>query len=256
MSQEPTYTTGELAKLCRVSVRTIQFYDEKGLLPPSALSDGGRRLYGDEDLRKLSLICLLKTLGLSLTAIKGVLESPDSNEVLLQLLKEQAVQIEEEIDEKQQVRQTIKAMMDDIRDAKVIPATSIGDMERIMQGKKKLKRDFRIMLVHGIICDVIEIGTIVWWVVRGDWVPFAIGMCFVVLLVVLSVRLYYRDTAYVCPHCHAVFKPGMGEFFWSRHTPKTRKLTCTTCGHKDWCVETSSEALDGNGVRSDGCELD
>ncbi len=33
------YTTGELAKLCDVSVRTVQFYDTKGLLPPTELTD-------------------------------------------------------------------------------------------------------------------------------------------------------------------------------------------------------------------------
>ena len=47
------YTTGELAKLCDVTVRTVQYYDSKGLLKPSDLSDGGRRLYSDEDLTNL-----------------------------------------------------------------------------------------------------------------------------------------------------------------------------------------------------------
>ena len=60
------YTTGELAKLCDVSVRTVQFYDTKGLLPPSALTEGGRRLYTDDDLIRLRLICMLKALGLTL----------------------------------------------------------------------------------------------------------------------------------------------------------------------------------------------
>ena len=39
------YTTGEMAKLCNVTVRTVQFYDTKGLLIPSDLTEGGRRLY-------------------------------------------------------------------------------------------------------------------------------------------------------------------------------------------------------------------
>ena len=33
-----SYTTGELAKLCGVTVRTVQFYDNQGLLKPEALS--------------------------------------------------------------------------------------------------------------------------------------------------------------------------------------------------------------------------
>ena len=48
------YTTGELAKLCNVSVRTVQFYDTKNLLKPSEISEGGRRLYTEADVKKLS----------------------------------------------------------------------------------------------------------------------------------------------------------------------------------------------------------
>ncbi|MCL2679731.1 MAG: MerR family transcriptional regulator, partial [Dehalococcoidia bacterium] len=54
------YTTGEMAKLCNVSVRTVQFYDTKGILHPSDLTEGGRRIYNDDDLRKFQLICTLK----------------------------------------------------------------------------------------------------------------------------------------------------------------------------------------------------
>ena len=47
------YTTGELAKECGITVRTVQFYDQRGILVPSALTEGGRRLYSEEDLKKL-----------------------------------------------------------------------------------------------------------------------------------------------------------------------------------------------------------
>lgn len=245
-SETRLFTTGELAKLCDVSVRTVQFYDEKGLLPPAQLSEGGRRLYRSDDLRKLRLICLLKALGLSLDAIRGVLESPDSTDVLLCLLEEQARRMDEELAETQRARAEIVSMMEDIRQSKTIPAASIDDMERIMKGKQKLKKDQRIMLVVGIICDIIEIGTIVWWIIRGDWLPFAIGMPVAVVMAILLVRMYYRDTAYICPHCHAVFKPSMKEFFWSNHTPRTRKLTCSVCKSRDWCVETTADTLGEN----------
>ena len=41
-------TVGEVAKKMEVTVRTLQHYDKEGLLSPSALSDGGRRLYTDK----------------------------------------------------------------------------------------------------------------------------------------------------------------------------------------------------------------
>ena len=54
------YTTGELAKLCSVTVRTVQYYDTRGILIPSELSEGGRRLYSDDDLRRMKIICFLR----------------------------------------------------------------------------------------------------------------------------------------------------------------------------------------------------
>lgn len=63
------YSTGELAKLCGVSVRTVQYYDSRNILVPSALSEGGRRLYSDEDLRKMRIICFLREMGFSLDHI-------------------------------------------------------------------------------------------------------------------------------------------------------------------------------------------
>ena len=84
-----TYTTGELAKECDVSVRTVQYYDQKDLLKPTSLSENGRRLYSEEDLKKLRQVCLLKSLGLSLSTIKGVLSSEDPGKILSVLLNEQ-----------------------------------------------------------------------------------------------------------------------------------------------------------------------
>ena len=48
-----TYTTGDIAKLCNVSVRTVQYYDTRGILQPTELSEGGRRLYTEQDLEKM-----------------------------------------------------------------------------------------------------------------------------------------------------------------------------------------------------------
>jgi len=40
------YTTGEIAKLCNVTVRTVQYYDTKGILVPRELTDAARRSIG------------------------------------------------------------------------------------------------------------------------------------------------------------------------------------------------------------------
>lgn len=62
MSKCVKYTTGEMAKLCGVSVRTVQYYDKRGILMPDELSEGGRRIYSEDDLHKLRIICFLRSI--------------------------------------------------------------------------------------------------------------------------------------------------------------------------------------------------
>ncbi len=67
------YRTNEFAQKSSVSVRTLQFYDKKGLLAPSAYTEAGYRLYSDEDLVQLQQILALKYLGFSLTEIRHLI---------------------------------------------------------------------------------------------------------------------------------------------------------------------------------------
>ena len=47
------YTTGEFARMAHVTIRTIRYYDKKGLLKPSFINESGYRMYSDEDFLKL-----------------------------------------------------------------------------------------------------------------------------------------------------------------------------------------------------------
>lgn len=79
------YTVGEVAKLARVSVRTLHHYDEVSLLQPSGRSDSGYRLYTDGDLERLQQILLYKELGFGLEEIRKLMADPafDRLEALL-----------------------------------------------------------------------------------------------------------------------------------------------------------------------------
>ena len=237
----PQYTTGELAKLCGVSVRTVQFYDAKDLLKPSELTEGGRRLYSDDDLNKLRLICMLKALGLALGSIKGLLNSNSPNKTLLLLLDEQAKKIDGEIKDKQKQLDSIKVIKENIRNTNRIPVNSISDVEHMMNSQRKLKRTHVTMLVIGLLTDAVEIGTLVLWITQGIWQPFAIAMPFAILMGILMVRIYYKNTQYICAECNTKFKPTLGKFLFSNHTPKTRKLKCPKCENTGYCVEVASE---------------
>lgn len=63
----------DVTKQTGISVRTLRYYDEVDLLPPAGKTEGGHRLYGERELKKLQQIQFLKTLGFSLTEIKEML---------------------------------------------------------------------------------------------------------------------------------------------------------------------------------------
>ena len=236
-----TYTTGDLAKECDVSVRTVQYYDQKDLLKPSSFSENGRRLYSDEDLKKLRQICLLKSLGLSLSAIKGVLNSEDPGKILSVLLNEQVKEIERSIESEKEKLRAVKAVQNGLSDAEAIPATLNKGIDQYMNNRKKLRRTHGKMLAFGIPMDIVEIVTLCIGIFKGIWWPFFIGIALAVVGAAVVVQMYYREINYICPECNTVFKPGFREFFFAGHTAKTRKLTCTSCHQKTWCIETADD---------------
>lgn len=72
--EERHFSIGELAQLCGITVRTLQYYDRCGLLQAS-FTEGGRRVYSRNNLFNLQQILFLKTLGFSLDQIKGQIMS-------------------------------------------------------------------------------------------------------------------------------------------------------------------------------------
>ena len=64
---------GEVAKRAGVTVRTVRYYEERGLLPPAQRTSGGIRLYDAADVGKVCLVRRLKSLGLSLNEIAQAL---------------------------------------------------------------------------------------------------------------------------------------------------------------------------------------
>lgn len=65
---------GELASQTGLSVRTIRFYSDAGVVPEAERSEAGYRLYGPEALARLALVRTLRDLGIDLPTIRRVLE--------------------------------------------------------------------------------------------------------------------------------------------------------------------------------------
>ena len=70
-------TVSETAKLMGISVRTLHYYDEIGLLKPSEVTGAGYRLYDDENLAGLQEILFYRELELPLKEIASLRAQPD-----------------------------------------------------------------------------------------------------------------------------------------------------------------------------------
>jgi DNA-binding transcriptional MerR regulator len=230
------YTTGEIAKLCGVTVRTVQYYDTRGILIPSELSEGGRRLYSEDDLKRMKIICFLRELDLPIDAISQILKEEHPEKVISLLVEQQETILSEEISEKQEKLAKIREMKSGLN-GKSFSLESISDIAIIMQGKKNLKKMRWTMLFTGIPVTALQWFSIIFWIIRGIWWPFVIWVIVATLWGTIISRYYFKNVKYICPECHEVFKPTMREAFLANHTPTTRKLTCSQCGHKGFCVE-------------------
>jgi DNA-binding transcriptional MerR regulator len=64
---------GQVAERTGLSLRTIRFYEENGLVVPTARSEGGFRLYSDDDVARLEVIKRMKPLGFTLEEMQQLL---------------------------------------------------------------------------------------------------------------------------------------------------------------------------------------
>lgn len=238
------YTTGEIAKLCGVTVRTVQYYDTRNILVPSALSEGGRRLYSEEDLKRMKIICFLRDLGLPINAISELLAEQHPENVIGLLLEQQEKTLREEIGERQEKLAKLEQLNRELKTVEHFSVESIGDIVHIMENKKKLRRARMVLLGVGIPVNIAEIAAIALWILKGIWWPFVLWLVADIILGIWLSAYYFHRTAYICPRCHTVFKPAFKEAFWANHTPNTRKLTCTGCGHRGFCVETYGGSME------------
>ena len=232
------YTTGELAKAAGVTVRTVQYYDTRGILIPSDFSEGGRRLYTEDDLRKLRVICFLRDLGLSLNHVGDILEADNATKVINLLLEEQKKTLETELSERKAQLDRIDEIQKEMKSIANFSVENLGDVAYVMENKKKMRKIYSVILGIGLVLDGLEIGAFIYAIKTGNWWLFA-GVLLLMLIVLFPLmEFYHKYTVYICPECHEVFKPKKAEWFWANHTPKTRKLTCPCCSYKVFCVET------------------
>lgn len=74
---QPMHQIGEAAARVGLSLRTVRYYEEVGLVVPSGRTSGGFRLYTDDDIDRLALVKQMKPLDFSLDEMKDLLHVRD-----------------------------------------------------------------------------------------------------------------------------------------------------------------------------------
>ena len=235
------YTTGDIARLCGVSVRTVQYYDDRGILIPSELSEGGRRLYTDHDLKRMQIICFLREIGLPINSISALFAEKNPENIISVLLDEQEQFLRQELSERQARLDLIAGIKRELKELDTFSVESINDIAHIMKQKNKLAKMHLTIVLTGIPVTALQWTSIVLWITNGLWWLFMIWACVAIPWGICISRYYFQHVAYICPECHEVFKPKLKEAFWAYHTPRMRRLTCPKCGRKGLCVEVYAE---------------
>ena len=170
------YTTGEIAKLCGVTVRTVQYYDSRGILVPSELSEGGRRLYSEDDVKRLKIICFLREADLPIDAIHKILNEEHPEKVISLLIEQQEKALSEEISLKREKLDKLRELKNGLKSRKTFSLESIGDIAVIMESRKKLKKMRLLAVLTGLPLTILQWFSIIFWIVRGVWWPFIVWL--------------------------------------------------------------------------------
>ncbi len=137
-------TVGEVAKKMDTTVRTLQHYDREGLLSPSAMSEGGRRLYTYKDIIKLYQILSFKHLGFSLDDIKNRLIPLDTPAEIAAVLSEQATAVRSKIESLSESLRELEVLREEVLQMQSVNFKKYADIIINLQ----MKNNFYWLIKH------------------------------------------------------------------------------------------------------------
>lgn len=152
MRDKKYYTAGEFARKAGVTIRTVRFYDSKGLLKPSSMSEAGYRLYTDEDFAKLQRILTLKYLGFSLEDISVSIINESGSDYLKKSLELQLQVVRNKINHMLLIEKSINEARKTIEEdanfdwSKIIDIIHVLNMERDLVDQYKDSTNLKVRI--------------------------------------------------------------------------------------------------------------
>ncbi|HEY7347265.1 MAG TPA: MerR family transcriptional regulator [Ktedonobacterales bacterium] len=132
--QRPKYRIEQVADRLQTTRRTLRYYEEIGLLPPAERTEGGYRLYSEDDIARLERIQRLKDLlGFSLAEIRELLQADDERGLV-------RVAFQHETDPAVKLKH--------IEEAERLSRQQLGVVEHKIAGLEKMRDDILERLEH------------------------------------------------------------------------------------------------------------
>lgn len=101
------YQIGEFSRITCLTVKTLRYYDQEGILVPSVRSESGYRLYSSADFEKAQVISLLRELGFSVAELRDAVDRCQDPGELQAILQEKRFFLSQELREKQKLMRNI-----------------------------------------------------------------------------------------------------------------------------------------------------
>ncbi|WP_202127874.1 MerR family transcriptional regulator [Clostridium sp. C2-6-12] len=136
----------EFAKRSGVTVKTLRYYDKRGVLQPSIKTDTGYRIYCDEDFIKLQQITTLKFIGLSLEEIKKLLNKKSEN--LESIIDIQTKALEENQKHIEVVLMALNKAKKQIKEKGFLEVQQLIDITKITNMETRAKQRFNNASKH------------------------------------------------------------------------------------------------------------
>jgi DNA-binding transcriptional MerR regulator len=166
------YRIGLFSKMNRVTVKTLRFYDDEGLLKPCKVDEWtGYRYYSGEAITKLHHILALKQIGLSIKEIKTILEKNLTNEELINLLISKKTEMAKTLESEKSKLSRIESIINDLKTEnkmennvilKDLPEVIVASMRQIIASYDEFGTVYpkmcQIMKKQGAKCAVPQYG--------------------------------------------------------------------------------------------------
>lgn len=135
--KEVLYSIGEFAKKAHVTLRTLRYYDNIGLLQPDSHTGTGHRLYSQQDFARLQKILTLKFIGLSLDEITNVLKQDINDQDFTKSLEIQRKILEEKLQHMHMLINAIDETLHMVNNNKELDWDKFVDIISVINADKK-----------------------------------------------------------------------------------------------------------------------